>query len=62
MITQNQSMVKNQDFVIWIQIVSLYTQNQMIFITTLQKMLIQGLILQIMNWTSHCLKKNRMQV
>ena len=29
--------------------VSLYTQKQMIFIQTLQKMLQQGLILQIMN-------------
>ena len=33
--------------------VSLHTQKQMIFIKTLQMMLNQGLILQIMNLTHH---------
>ena len=42
--------------VMWIQTVSLYTQKQMIF-RRLQKMLKQGLILQIMNQTDHCLKQ-----
>ena len=38
-----------QNCVIWVQIVLLYTDKQMIFIRTLQKMLKLDLILQIMN-------------
>ena len=43
------NMVKKQNCIILIQIVSLYTYKQMIFIKTLQKMLKLDLILQIMN-------------
>ena len=35
----------------------LYTEKQMIFIKTFQKMLKQGLILQVMNEIDHCLKE-----
>ena len=45
----NQKIVKTLYCVIWIQIVSLYTQKQMIFIKILQKMFKLGLILQIIN-------------
>ena len=36
---------------------NLYRQKQIIFITTLQKMMKLDLILQIMNQIDHCLKK-----
>ena len=39
----------NIDYIIWISLVSLYTSKQIIFIKTLQKMLILDLIPQIMN-------------
>ena len=35
----------------------LYTEKQMIFVKTFQKMLKQGLILQVMNEIDHCLKE-----
>ena len=49
-------MVKNQNCVIWIQTVSLYTLKKMIFTKILQKMLRQDLTLQIMNQNAIPLK------
>ena len=46
-------MVKNQNWLIWIQTVSLYTKKKIIFIKTLQKMLKLDLILQNMTQTCH---------
>ena len=46
-------MVKNQNWLIWIQTVSLYTKKKMIFTKTLQKMLKLDLILQNMTHTCH---------
>ena len=43
------NMVKKQNYVTWIQTVSLYTEKQMIFIKILQEMLKLDLILQIIN-------------
>ena len=41
MIMQTENMVKNQTFVTWIQVVSLFTKEQMAFLKTSQKMLKQ---------------------
>ena len=49
-------MVKNQNCVIWIQTVSLYTLKKMIFTKMLQKMLRKDLTLQIMNQNAILLK------
>ena len=49
MIMSNENILKKQNCVIWIQAVPLYALKQIIFIKTLEKMLKQGLILQIMN-------------
>ena len=50
-------MEKKQNSVIWIQTVSLHTQNQIILINTMQKMFNQGMALPIMNNTGHFLKE-----
>ena len=50
-------MEKKQNSVIWIQAVSLHTQNQIILINTMQKMFNQGMALPIMNNTGHFLKE-----
>ena len=55
-------MVKNQNRVIWIQIVSLYKQKQIILIKKLQEMLKLDFILQIMNQIDHYLKKKTKKV
>ena len=50
-------MEKKQNSVIWIQTVSLHTQNQIILINTMQKMFNQGMALPIMNNTGQFLKE-----
>ena len=50
-------MEKKQNSVIWIQTVSLHTQNQIILINTMQRMFNQGMALPIMNETGHFLKE-----
>ena len=50
-------MEKKQNSVIWIQTVSLHTQNQIILINTMQKVFNQGMALPIMNETGHFLKE-----
>ena len=41
MIMQTENMVKNQTFVTWMQVVSLFTKEQMAFLKTFQRMLKQ---------------------
>ena len=50
-------MVKNQNCVIWIQIHCIYKKH-MIFTSTLQNMLKPDLLIQIINYIDHYLKKN----
>ena len=57
MIIQNQKMMKMQNFAIWIQKSSQFMQKQNIFAKTLQKILKQGLTLQILTQTDHFLKE-----
>ena len=56
---ENQKMVKKQHCVTWMQIVSLYTSKQMIFIKTFQKVFELDLILKIMNKIDRYLKENK---
>ena len=56
---ENQKMVKKQHRVTWMQIVSLYTSKQMIFIKTFQKVFELDLILKIMNKIDRYLKENK---
>ena len=57
MIIQNQKMMKMQNFAIWIQKSSQFMQKHNIFAKTLQKILKQGLTLQILTQTDHFLKE-----
>ena len=56
---ENQKMVKKQHCVTWMQIVSLNTSKQMIFIKTFQKVFELDLILKIMNKIDRYLKENK---
>ena len=57
MIKWSKNKEKMQNYVTWIQTVSLFTWKVMIFKNTLLKMLKQDLILQIMNLTEHYWKE-----
>ena len=50
---------RNQNYATWIQTTSESTQKQKTFMQTLQKMLKQDLILQIMNEKDHYLREKK---